>query len=934
MGSRLRASTKVNLIIVALLLAVLGGGAAGQAAVKRAETINTYRYEITVAGSGQVNTFAPYQPYGLMYMGAVSGTFSVKYQVAITVDSGAQTVAAHSLNTTDDPSPNPVTVPAGVPHSLSVNGTSSLSVTASCAGPPCMGPPTTCAYSSGDISPYYRTNDGRLYMSGIEQLDHASYASGALWFEQIMNGTNPTAPAPTPCTGGNDGHGGGRAVSPISPADIPGFTDGSPSWSTDNHAFSPIPLAELGEPLIQHSFSANGSCEIDLAAETACTAQVTVTMKLLPAPSDTLHVGHVDISESERIQRLIQQLQPQVGALTAAKATLEEQIATQTERASTMSTAVDTLNAQLPAITATFNQDSSFLSQLTAGESKLPDNVKKELAQEEQTATRLGELQDGLVGARDSGDATTAAHLQKQVASLQKLVDQLVAELHGKLSSLDPTLDKWLTQTRAHQFQLTTVQLQLSSAMFDREEAGDALKDLNARRTAADDELNTLVEKFLAVDFLPDQVTVTEPSGAVVFKADVSKRAQVDLQQIDHDLAAAKPADEELAKLRKSALKDFLDAEAVSSRALVNVSEVIWSVAQKKAAVDFIYNLYDVGKAASKGGLVGAVAETLKKVVEAVIKEGLDSGGGQLLTELRHPGIPWASSASNHYWVGDAKELSARFQTDAKLSNQYFGDQARKIALERLYKDSITGPGKDLLNKKIGTVILKWWKDVPFPVSEYGPAAQLTNVGQLKKEAQWVAKNYKVWLPIFTSHQAHIKDLAKGSKLLSASNLVKAGATKNVLKPVAGDLLASFFKDLSKNMWKGYYDVKEQQAWSAYFEKEAAAQALYLPWQQAGAVYDSLHEYVQALEADKADLLVGYDPSNGTKVLVDKKFKTGTKLKIALKLFRPSGGTNTIDFDIVLGGRSAVGTGKYTSSVATTDLTEGQSGLGLTITAR
>ncbi|MHB8642287.1 MAG: hypothetical protein ACYDA3_05315 [Gaiellaceae bacterium] len=933
MRARLRTGTKVDLIVVALLLAVLGDGAAGQAAVKRTGSINTYRYEITVAGSGQTTSLYPFQPYGLMYTGAASGTFSVKYQVAITVDSGAQTIAAHSLNSVVDPSPNPVTVPTGVPHSLSVNGTSSFNVTASCAGPPCTGPSTTCAFSSRDIAPYYRTSDGRLYMPGVDQADHAAYASGTLWFQQVMNGTNPTAPAPTPCTGGPAGNGGGQAYSPINPSDIPGFTDGAPFGSlSDNHEFSPIPLSELGKAQISHSFTTSGDCAMDFV-KAMCQAQVTVTMKLLAAPSTTLHVGFVNVSESERIKRLVAQLEPQAASLAAQKATLESQLSAQGEKASSASSTLDTLSQQLPGIEAAFAQDAPFLAQIAGLESQLPANVQKELRQEEEVGQRLADLQINLVAARDSGDQTTAGHLAKQVASLQKLLDEYVSELHGKLSSLAPTLDKWLTQTRFHQQQLINVQQGIAGALDDQALAADAIKNLNAQRTVVDGKLNDLVEQLLAVRFLPDEVTVTDPGGGVVFKADVSKKTAVALDEIDRDLVSAREAESGVEAKRKRALKDFLSAEAASSKALVNVSEVIWSVAQKKAAVDFIYNLYDVGKAASKGGLVGAVAETLKKVGEAVVKEYFDSGGGQLLDELRHPGILWPSAANAHYWLGGTKELNARYQTDAKLSNQYFADQALKLGLERVLKDSISGPGKDQLNQTVGTLYQNWWRNVPIPGAG-PPSTPLPLAQQLAKEAKWVKENYKLWATVFTKHSDHVKELNKGSKLLYVLSNPKASGAGAIAKGLGKDLLANFFKDLSKNLWKSYYDAKETEAWSAYFEKEAAAQALYLPWQAAGAVYDSVHEYVQGLEGAKAILLQNYDPSSQSKVLVDKKFKTGTKLKIALKLFRPAGGTNTVAFDVLLGDRNASDEGKYAYSVATTDLTEGQGGLGLAITAR
>lgn len=267
-----------------VLVIAFAGGAAGRAASRRAADIETYRYAITVAGSGQTLVLQPRTSVGVGYTGSVSGTFSVTYQVAITLDPVAKTIAAHSLNTKVDLSGNPIDLPTGVPHSLSIGGTVSFDVTASCSGPPCEGPSTTCKFSSPDISAYYRTYDARLYMPGVDQRDTAAYASGTFWLQQVVSSTLPNPPAPTPCTGGPGGNGGGQAYSAADAQDIPGFTDGDPAWSNaDNRAF-PIPLTELGQSLIQKTFTPQGKdCSMDFV-DTACTASATVTMKLLPAP--------------------------------------------------------------------------------------------------------------------------------------------------------------------------------------------------------------------------------------------------------------------------------------------------------------------------------------------------------------------------------------------------------------------------------------------------------------------------------------------------------------------------------------------------------------------------------------------------------------------------------------------------------------------------
>ena len=150
-----------------------------------------------------------------------------------------------------------------------------------------------------------------------------------------------------------------------------------------------------------------------------------------------------------------------------------------------------------------------------------------------------------------------------------------------------------------------------------------------ARRAALDTELFSVAEQLSRMDVVIDHVYVYadgegDPSsnggyGPLVFEAAIPTSVLA-LGRLDDNIARVSAALSDIGAKNNQALQQFLDAERLASDALANVYSVIWSSAYKKAAVDFVSNLVDVVMAGRKGGLIGASAETLKKVVETLIK--------------------------------------------------------------------------------------------------------------------------------------------------------------------------------------------------------------------------------------------------------------------------------------------------------------------------
>jgi hypothetical protein len=148
-------------------------------------------------------------------------------------------------------------------------------------------------------------------------------------------------------------------------------------------------------------------------------------------------------------------------------------------------------------------------------------------------------------------------------------------------------------------------------------------------------------------------------------------------------------------------------------------------------------------------------------------------------------------------------------------------------------------------------------------------------------------------------------------------------------------LAYGFVKDITKAAAKAYLDQREQKAWVAYFEAESMSDA-YLPiWMMASDQYWTSYDAFQGLEAKKAELLAGYEPSTMTRVTLDKSFPSGSGLTVTLTVARPPGATLPLSLVVSVAGRPAGGPGPgSTYTVSSKNLLQGKSGLGVSIEAR
>jgi hypothetical protein len=80
----------------------------------------------------------------------------------------------------------------------------------------------------------------------------------------------------------------------------------------------------------------------------------------------------------------------------------------------------------------------------------------------------------------------------------------------------------------------------------------------------------------------------------------------------------------------------------------------------------------------------------------------------------------------------------------------------------------------------------------------------------------------------------------------------------------------------------------------------------------------------------RADISIGYDPDNGTKVLLDHKFSLGMDLSITLDVNQPPRQSPLV-FEPSIAGAAAAPSGGYAYTLNSKGLQEGTNGLGLVI---
>ncbi len=347
---------------------------------------------------------------------------------------------------------------------------------------------------------------------------------------------------------------------------------------------------------------------------------------------------------------------------------------------------------------------------------------------------RMAELQVQILEAQVAGDSTRVKTLEAKFGADEEQFRSLERALRGKEEKADPLRRKWLDRLRTLTSQLYALEREEADAEHTRQAEADKVRQSLAHLAAIDEQLVELAARLSALDFTIGKVTVSA-AGSHVFEA-TAGGSQLAVAAIENEIAATRQVLAELEERRQEAKQQYLAQAKEIRDALNHVSETIMSVAYKKAGVDFVYNLWDVAKAARNGGLVGAGAETLRKLGETLIKEYVLEKG---------PGT---------YGSAGATEFDNDLSAEIRLSLDV--KKTQKTAIERTVKETVTKPIRDKVSQTYGVKLFnKLYGDLPAipPGAQAAPNAP----------AGAVAKT-RAWLGGFRDHQAHLKKLKEGFK--------------------------------------------------------------------------------------------------------------------------------------------------------------------------
>ena len=607
-----------------------------------------------------------------------------------------------------------------------------------------------------------------------------------------------------------------------------------------------------------------------------------------PAPpkDEFTRIGSARVSLSERLKRLARELRPQVEPLLQDRREFDDELPRLRARFQQATAVATALDRKIPPLGEQVERFTAFFRQIEAAERVSPKAVD---IQARGSLTRaLARLQGRIIEATLAGDTEGAATLQDEFDRDRRQLANLEASLRGQTQKADELLTDLLSQLGALSVQLFAARKEWAQAERTRLLVGDELSRMYTRAALVSERLVALGAKLVALDFDLETVTVTA-NGKKAYEAQLSGPARK-LQALDADIAVMKQALPELEAQRLAALQHFADSQRDAIAALESLAKTIMAVAKKKAAVDFAYNAYDVVRAASKGGLVGALAETAKKVGEALVIFVADKD------------------------KTGAKEFESLFNGNVKEA--FSADKASRTGGERLAKEAISKPLKDKLSQAyLAKLLTKIYGDIGLP-----------QTGQAAPAPTAVADRFRSFAKSFGDKQTHLANLTKGIK--------KPWSSVKNLKEVGGDLVGNFLKDLSKGFAKAYFDIQETEAWYAYFAADVIARTYYPLWQTAATGYWSAYDYYNGLLDQKASLLDGYSEQTNTRTTFTDRFNKQAKLLITIKVERPAGSAGTVGLAVAVGGRAAAPAGAYTYAVGVGGLPESAAGLGLEIAAR
>lgn len=773
-----RAGAVVALAIVALL--------AGCATASAKPVSRTYELTLEGSGSGAFD----YTESGpeVNDTGSMSATYKLVYDIVVTVDTEAETVDVEPLN----PPPYGHVTPA-----KSLTGHATFSSHRSCVGPPCSGPDTICTYSNVEIGQHY-VGPQNIFLEDRWGYgpDHATYVSGNVVIDQMEGGVPPEGSTAIPCSGT------ATVVYPEAHK-MPGLL-----------GTLEFPLAQVGQ---KHFVVLNGfgpAVASNYYGEPTAEWSYTLTFDEI---NPNVHFATATLDFGGRLKRRAARLRSQVQPLADRKAALEKDIVAQGDAAREAAAGVRKLAKKLHNIDKAIGDVQASLKDLQRRQGHEDPRLQGLLVAEAHYANDVADLEQKVLDAQTHGKDPDKG-VERKLALARKQLAAVEAVLKPKLRQTEfGTLRAdWLD--RLGKLQSLSFDLQSAEAkLFAKEGAAEQKLTADAGDLrAVDEKLLEIGERLAGFDPEVDAVEASA-GGQPVFRA-VAPYRYAQLAGLNREIDAQQKMVERIQAGKEHAFAEFRDAEKESIAAGHYLAKVMHAKAWADYAVQLAFDTWDVAEATAKGGIVGAVAELGKKLIERALKETAPPAGNGI-----EPGSIEA-------------EVNKEFQ--AGLKDSFSAPQLGRLAVERGVKEFVTKPLRDNANQAIGSLVFEK-VEMPFRTAlEVGP--RIVSGG----EANFLRAEKAI-----ERLRGQLKNLRKGY----VSPLAGKGAAGKFFEGLG----KSIAKDALKTLIKGNLERVETLAWIDYFTKESIARSFYAPYHAYADLWEKALVRLDELIAKKMELLAG-----------------------------------------------------------------------------
>ncbi|MBC8063630.1 MAG: hypothetical protein H7Y17_02275 [Chlorobia bacterium] len=553
-------------------------------------------------------------------------------------------------------------------------------------------------------------------------------------------------------------------------------------------------------------------------------------------PGTQVKIGKLSVTFRDLIDRALKRLKAQATALSTKREAVDGELE-EAERQSKLAIDADLrLVAPASAIQTLLRNTSGIISTLE-GTKELTNgaDVKGLVSNREATAKEVADLQSQILVRRRGGRATELLErrLANKLLALNAIEDRIGEKLgKGEVAKYYRQIGKNLQSIRAKDLELQRMRADVLHQIVAAE---SRMQTGLENRISLDKQLLAIAQTVQGLDFDLAEISV-QSDGKEVFRA-TSSSSFKELDEINGRLIELDKVLPDLERQRLEAKKRFIDASHEASDALGVVATLLKRQAFMKFGIDLLFSLYDVVyKGGSQGGIVGMIAETLKKVAEAAAFE--------------YDWSPLKAKTKPDVDEGSIEE-SVKRDCDISLKDSLTFDELTAAGGKRWIKDTFFKYGKDeILNKHIGAKAFEKW-ELPWRFKHLpGLNAPGVSIADLRSKADLVNDKFK--------------QLGKGYNY----------KWKNVAEGI--------FKDALKMGAKIYLEEQEKTAWTDYFQKDVHARLTYPAYKTLSGYYWQAFDLQEALLSRKSSLLASLDPS-GFKVDVSELFSTKSNLKILLK---------------------------------------------------